>query len=536
VTASPAPLRVLLIDDSPQERFLARRELQSAFKEVEIVEVSDGAGFDRHLAAGEFDVVIVDYQLRWSTGRDVLEIVKSADPYRPVVMYTATATQEIAVEAMKAGLDDYVVKAPQHIVRLSAAVRAAVARAAGRRTADGERAAMLERERALRAEAESANRTKDEFLATVSHELRTPLTSVLGWARMLLSDQLNGPTRRKAVEAIVRNAEAQVRLVSDLLDMSNIERGKLRLDVRRIDVNDTVREAIETVRTAADARRVRLEVSFPSGPSLVSGDAVRLQQIVWNLLSNAVKFTDGGGSVRVTVERNTEAVILRVTDTGRGIEPAFLARLFERFTQADGSITRRHGGVGLGLAIVRHLVELHGGTVTADSDGVGRGATFVVQLPRVSRSGVSQDAPPEVQAARPEPSISGVTVLVVEDDADGRALMETMLRLRGAAVTAVDSVRAAETALEVARPDVVVSDIAMPDEDGYALLAALERTRPPGVHIPTIAVTALARHDDRQRALRAGYDVCLTKPLAAEELVRAVHGLATRRLNAPRGR
>ncbi|WP_437513826.1 hybrid sensor histidine kinase/response regulator [Sorangium sp. So ce1099] len=394
-----------------------------------------------------------------------------------------------------------------------------------RKRAEEERQRLLAAAQEARREAETASQLKDEFLATMSHELRTPLTAVLGWARMLRTGKLTENRREKALETVERNAQAQAQLVDDLLDISRIMAGKLRLDVQPIELVAVIDAALEVVRPAADAKGVRLEPVLDPGVGAVTGDAGRLQQVVWNLLSNAVKFTSRGGLVRIRLERADASAEIIVSDTGQGIDAAFLPYVFEQFRQAESGTTRKHGGLGLGLTIVKSLVEMHGGTAQALSDGEGRGATFIIRLPlavkpddadgrRRPALGVSPldtDRPPE---------LNGLNVLVVDDEDDTRELLVTMLEQCGARVTAVASTTEALLALKALRPDVLVSDIAMPGEDGYTLIRKV-RALPAksGGRTPAVALTAYARTEDRTRALRAGFNTHVPKPIEQAELL-----------------
>ena len=396
-----------------------------------------------------------------------------------------------------------------------------------------EQSRLWEAERGARASAETANRMKDEFLATISHELRTPLTAILGWAEVLRRGGAESPAQTsRAIDAIHRNARVQVQLVDDLLDVSRIITGKLRLDLRPVTLEPIVEGALEAVAPAATAKGVHLEPFAPAQATVLLGDPDRLQQVLWNLLSNAVKFTPSGGRVRVAVDAVGTSVRVRVMDTGKGIGPDFLPHVFERFRQASAGTTRHHGGIGLGLAIVRHLVELHGGTVAVESDGEGQGSTFAVELP-LDRSAATPTAAGEaaVDDAR-DPSahvLAGVRVLLVDDEPDARELLAVVLERFGASVTVVASARDALAALDRALPDVIVSDIAMPDEDGRALLRAV-RARPAasGGRVPALALSAYARGEDRAEALAAGFEEHLSKPVKIEVLVRALAALVDR--------
>jgi len=402
---------------------------------------------------------------------------------------------------------------------------------------------LLEFETRARAEAEEANRLKDEFLATLSHELRTPLTAVLGWAHMLREGRLDERTQAAAVETIERNARAQQQIVDDILDVSRIITGQLRLDPEPVDVRAVVEAAADTVRPAASARQIRLGLRFDPRPAPVSGDPRRLQQVVWNLLSNAVKFTPPGGEVRVRVEPEGRHLRLSVADTGHGIRADFLPHVFERFRQGDQSTTRAHGGLGLGLAIVRHLVELHGGTVSVESPGPGLGSTFTVELPlaevRAGNGGLRSDeteapsASPEQSAVRHSPSatLRGLRVLVVDDEPDALELVRVVLERGGADVTAVGSAAEAMRRLEESGHDVLLCDIGMPNEDGYGLVRRVRALGPErGGSTPAIALTAYAGESDRARALEAGFQLHVPKPVDPVRLVELVAGLA------PKGR
>lgn len=391
---------------------------------------------------------------------------------------------------------------------------------------------LLVREQEARASAEAANRAKDEFLSVLSHELRTPLNAMLGWSQLLCSQKLNESTRLRALEAIERNARGQANLIEDLLDISRIITGKLRLHVRPIELVPVIEAAIDTVRPAADAKQVRIQSVLDPAAGPVSGDSDRLQQVVWNLLSNAVKFTPKGGRVQVRLERVNSHIEIVVSDTGQGISAEFLPYIFERFKQADSTHTRSHGGLGLGLAIVRHLVELHGGSVQAQSPGEGQGTTIVVQLPLmvVVNTHESERVHPTVGsevAFDYAPTLSGLTILVVDDEADARELLVTVLQECGATVKTAASVTEAIAAIEQCQPDILVSDIGMPGEDGYSLIRRIRAMETHnGSKIPAVALTAYARVEDRTRALAAGFQMHIAKPVNPTELVAVIANLA----------
>ncbi|HEX4124531.1 MAG TPA: CHASE domain-containing protein [Tepidisphaeraceae bacterium] len=371
---------------------------------------------------------------------------------------------------------------------------------------------------AARQEAETANRTKDDFLATLSHELRTPLNAILGWAQLL---ELGGDPDelQHGLKTIERNARVQAQLVEDLLDLSRITSGKLRLDIKPIDPAAVVAAALDSVAPSADAKQITIDPQLDSHAGSIRGDADRLQQVIWNLLSNAIKFTPPGGNVTARLFRAGNSAVIEISDSGQGIEPEFLPHVFERLRQADSTSTRRHGGLGLGLAIVRHLVEAHGGTVEAKSAGAGRGATFRVALPLAHvEPPIHADgsAPP---AGQP---LAGVQILVVEDDSDARDLLVNILGRQGAQVTAVESADRAMNRLCERPPTVLISDICMPGEDGYAFLRRVRSLQSAVSRIPAVALSAMAGREDRQRAIDAGFQRHVAKPIRAAELTAVI--------------
>jgi signal transduction histidine kinase/ActR/RegA family two-component response regulator len=388
-----------------------------------------------------------------------------------------------------------------------------------------------EAERAARSEVERVSLMKDEFLATLSHELRTPLNAVLGWAEMLLGRAGDDSESRRGLETIARNARAQAQMIEDLLDMNRIVSGKLRLDVQRVDLAGVVESAIDSIRPSAEGKSIRLRAVLDPKAGPIVGDPHRLQQVVWNLLSNAIKFTPKQGKVDVVLQRINSHVEILITDSGIGIDPEFLPHMFERFRQADASTTRKYGGLGLGLSIVRQLVELHGGTVRAESTGKGNGATFVVALPLRAVRGNDREHPtartPILQQS--DIALANLKVLVVDDDADARQLLKVLLRDAQAEVATAASADEALGMLAALRPDVIVSDIGMPERDGYQFMRAV-RARPieDGGRTPAIALTAFARSEDRTRALLAGYQVHIAKPIEPHELIVTIASLTGR--------
>ena len=380
-----------------------------------------------------------------------------------------------------------------------------------------------------RAEAAEANRLKDEFLAVVSHELRTPLNAVLGWARLLGGGQLDPARTTDAIRTIERNAKSLARIIDDLFDISRIMGGNIRIDSQPVDLVAVIQGAMDEVHPGAHAKGLRLTFTCRVVPDPTGGDSIRLQQIVSNLLSNAIKFTPVGGQVGVTLTSADSHAEIRVADTGQGIDAKFLPHIFERFSQADPSTTRRQGGLGLGLAIVRALVERHGGSVQAESPGPGLGATFTVRLPVLSArdAGAAQRRALETRTAGPAPvRLDGIRVLLVEDDEDSRQVLAMILELAGAHVTSAGCVRDALAAFDAARPNVLVSDIGMPDEDGFSLIRRVRaREGEAGGRTPAIALTGYVHPEDRARLLAAGFQTHLRKPVEPEELVATVAAL-----------
>lgn len=448
-----------------------------------------------------------------------------------------------AEEALRTAHDEMEMRVRERTSELTRANTELQSEISERKRAEQERAEMLTREQAARKQAEEANRLKDEFLATVSHELRTPITAIVGWIHLLRGGLLDEADSVRALETIERNARSQTQLINDLLDISRVISGKLRLEIRQIEIAHVIEAAVEAVRPAAAAKKIELQTALNPEVNLVRADPDRLQQVVWNLLSNAIKFTPQGGRVLVQLRRAGSDAQIVVRDTGEGINPEFLPFVFDRFRQADGSTTREHGGLGLGLAIVRHLIELHGGTVMADSQGPGQGATFTVKLPLIlstqadmgRRSSESRAEDKQSASRNPQSAIlAGLRVLIVEDELDTREFFAMALRQYGAEVMAVASASKALDALRQLKMDVLVSDIQMPEMDGYELIGKVRALESEEVRrIPAIALTAHARIEDRMRSLLAGYQAHLSKPVELTELVAMVAALAG--LTAPQG-
>ena len=400
-----------------------------------------------------------------------------------------------------------------------------------------ERRKALKREKEARLEAETANRLKDEFLSTLSHELRTPLTAIIGWSKLLIDGDVAPDKQPKALATIARNARFQAQLIDDLLEVSRIITGKLRLEFNPCELRPVIEAVVESFRPTAEAKAVGLDLWLEPDVALIYGDVDRLRQVIWNLLSNAVKFTPRNGSVQVKLQRTESHVVIAVSDSGVGIKSDFLPHIFERFSQADGSTTREHGGLGLGLAIVRHLVELHGGTVRAESAGEGLGSTFIVSLPLIAASDTQVEAPKfqselvvaDARRIAHSPSLDGLRLLVVDDEPDFRELVTLMLGQYGAVVKAAASAAEGLAYIENWKPDVLVADIGMSGEDGYGLIQKVRAlSSESGGNTPALALTAYTRPEDRLHALSAGYQIHLAKPITGPELAAAIANLAGR--------
>ncbi|HWM94649.1 MAG TPA: ATP-binding protein [Thermoanaerobaculia bacterium] len=399
---------------------------------------------------------------------------------------------------------------------------------------------LLRREQEARAEAESASRAKDEFLGLLSHELRTPLNAILGWTKLLSTGRLEPDAVARAIETIERNSRLQARLIEDMLDLSRIVSGKLRLDAQPVDLTTVINAAVDTSRPAADAKDIRIQLVLDFGAGMVLGDPVRLQQVIWNLLSNAIKFTPKHGRVQVQLLRINSHLEILVSDSGPGIDEEFLPYVFDRFRQADSTPSKKHGGLGLGLSIVRHIVELHGGTVEAGNQSDGTGAVFSVKLPVLVVRKVAETQPRQTERVHPAvsgpvpfdspPALHGLKVLAVDDEADARQLLAAVLQQCGAEVRTCSSAAEALAALEEYRPDILVSDIGMPEEDGYALIRKVRSLEAEsGGRIPAVALTAYARLEDRLQAFSAGYNMHVPKPVEPAELAVVIASLTNRR-------
>jgi signal transduction histidine kinase len=522
--------RLLVVDDEENLRITTSAILENEGYVVDTAASGDEAiGL---LANCDYDLVLTDLHMEHGEGLTVLNEIRRHAPLTISVVLTGFASVESAIAALQEGAYDYLVK-PCDIETMKHTIRRGVEHrrlmlAEQKARADLEQLNLdLERriiERTaeltrLNAELAEANRAKDVFLATLSHELRTPLTPVVGWIKLLRSGNLDTKSVAQALDAIERNAWLQARLIDDLLDTSRIATGKLQFEPRPVDLNVAVKAALETVRALAASRNIELSIKQSASTLVVMGEPVRLQQIAWNLLSNAIKFTDPGGKVAITTEADGIETRLIVTDTGVGITPDFLPHVFDRFRQADGSTSRRHGGLGLGLAIADALAKMHGGSLEAQSDGVGRGSSFTFRLGLVETEPV--DANTVEQKSR---SLKNLDVLIVEDSEDTLTLLSAMFAREGARVATATSASEALARASSSPPNLVISDIGMPDIDGYEFLQQLKAM--PGMNgVPAIAISGYASDDDRQRALSVGYLALVPKPIDIDGLFDLIHDL-----------
>jgi CheY-like chemotaxis protein len=405
--------------------------------------------------------------------------------------------------------------------------------ASERREAERHKQAVLSREQEARREAESLSRSKDEFVATVSHELRTPLNAIFGWVRLLRSGSLNETQSAHALEVVERNTRSQAQLIEDLLDMSRVVTGHLRLDVRRVELPSVIHAAVDAVRPACEAKELTVGLDLDASVGPISGDPDRLQQIVWNLLTNSVKFTEKGGRIDISLKAEGSDAVLRVKDTGIGMSAELLPHVFERFKQGASSASRAHSGLGIGLALVLHLAEMHGGTVVAHSEGEGKGSSFTLRFPMLgTRAVVDKPTLGSVDAVASDGKtlLANLNILVIDDDQDARDLISTTLRQAGAAVVAAASVEEALAQARATTPQAIVSDIGLPGSTGYDLIREIRR-RPETAGIPAIALTAFGRVEDREKALAAGFQFHITKPVEPQHLVRLLAQLVNARSN-----
>jgi signal transduction histidine kinase len=518
---------VWVIDDSPVEAEVVSRLLST---QHDVQTFSDAPRVLELLASGTRpDVIVLDWHMPEVSGLELCRFIRQRyDPASfPILILTATGGPADIVDGLRAGANDFVVKAADSEELRARMLTLVRVRALYERVRRAELAAQRARQ-----SAEDANRAKDAFMATVSHELRTPLNSILGWAHLLKVNPPDEATLRRGLETIERNAKIQVQLIEDILDTARVMSGKLHVELEPVDFAEVVRAAVESQKPAADAKGVRLECSFRASHSTVNGDADRLQQAVWNLISNATKFTPEGGFIRVELTSAPSEVELSVTDSGKGITADFLPHVFDRFRQQDSTATQRVSGLGLGLALVRHLVLAHGGEVTAHSDGDGKGASFRIRLPleksRVARRSENEYLTPLPPVSSREMSIgklANMRVLVVEDDEDARDLLVATLSQEGAHVVSAGSVHEALAKLDVARPDVLLSDIGLPGADGFELIRRVRERHAPE-SLPAIAFTAYSQAEDRAQARKAGFQAHVSKPASPAEVVRLVSEVA----------
>ncbi len=502
------PLRLLLIDDNPHDRDLATRALSRHFGSVDIVLARDAHEFERAVTDAEFDAAIIDHELRWITGIEALRRIRRSRPDCPVLMFTGSGSTEVAVAAMKEGLDDYVTKTPKHYGRLPYALESCLER----------RAAVSERKRAEEA-LRLADQRKDAFLATLAHELRNPLAPIR-YATRLLEPGVPPQMADDARKMIDRQLAQMARLLDDLLDVSRVTRGVLEIRREQLDLRDIIESAIASARPLAAAANQELAVSMAAEPLCMSGDAVRLAQILGNLLHNAIKYTPAGGHIRVAASADSEGVIVSVKDDGVGIASEALQTIFELFVQLDAPGTRSAGGLGIGLSLAQDLVRLHGGRIEVRSDGPGRGSEFVVRLPRATEPAALTGpvaAPEKIRAL----GACGVRVLVVDDNVDAATSLSYVLALAGYhTAVAHDGKQALEVA-ETLRPAIVLLDIGLPQMSGHDVARRL-RAAPWGRELRLIAVTGWGHESDRAKSLEAGFDAHLTKPIDPQMLLQHI--------------
>ena len=556
--------RVLIVDDLPEKLLVYRTVLEEL--DAELLVARSGTEALKSILNEDFAVILLDVNMPDMDGLETASLIRR---YRrtertPIIFITAYADEMQTSRGYELGAVDYILTPINpHVLRSKVRVFIDLYRAHAelasshqalehrvgertrelrrsnerlqaeieeRRRIESEREVLFKREQVLRAEAEELSRLKDEFLATMSHELRTPLNAIFGWITLLRTGRLDAPTEERALETIERNARAQKRLIEDLLDVSRIVTGKVTLELGMVDPRRIIESSVETMMPAAQAKGIALVPLLDAGVGSLRGDPARLQQIVCNLLSNAIKFTPLGGRAEVVLARRGAEAEISVRDTGQGIKSEFLPFVFDRFRQEDGSISRRHGGLGLGLAIVRHLIELHGGTISAASDGEGMGSTFTLRLPIRHAAAAGQTAEPRTPgsaaAAGGTAPLDGVHVLVVDDDAGAREVIAQILESLGARVSLAASGSVALTLLFERKPHVLVADLGMPEMDGFALIEQVRALDPNlGGRIPAVAVTAYATMQDRLRALHAGYQNHIAKPVEAEELAAVISSL-----------
>lgn len=554
-------LQVLLVEDSPADALLVEVALEETVPPVSLVHATRLNDAIDVLTQQEFDIVFLDLGLPDSQGLGSFERIHTVAPQVPIIALTGLSDEKMAIDALQSGASDYLIKGQSGSALLERSMRYAIER----KKTENQRIELI-RAQTAQQEAEAANTAKDEFLATLSHELRTPLNAILGWASLLRTQEMDKETQQKAYDTIERSARIQAQLIDDLLDVSRIITGKLSLQQDPLDLSEIARNTLDNLHPQLVASDLQLDHDLQLN-CWVRGDAVRLQQIIWNLLTNAVKFTPAQGTISVQVRRDEAAqeIVFLVRDSGQGIDAMFLPHVFDRFRQADGSTTRRHGGLGLGLSIVRHLAESHGGRVSAHSDGAGTGSTFQLILPALandsdcthaphsttlaanansySATAVSASANPTSETSTNEtfPDVRSVTgtnrqtlllgfkVLAIDDQADARAIIYSALKACGAQVKTAASAYEALQLVQSWQPDIMVSDVGMPDMDGYELMRRVRELAPEnGGAVPSIALTGYSRAEERERALAAGFQTFLSKPIDTQLLTQTIADLLKR--------
>ena len=538
------PLQVLLVEDNPTDALLVEVALEETVPPSMLTHATHLAAAIERLQQQSFDIVFLDLGLPDSQGLSSFERIHAIAPQVPVIALTGLSDEKTAIEALQSGASDYLIKGQSGSALLERSMRYAIER----KKTENQRIELI-RAQTAQQEAEAANAAKDEFLATLSHELRTPLNAILGWASLLRTQEMDRETRNKAYDTIERSARAQAQLIDDLLDVSRIITGKLSLQQNPIDLSEVAHNTLDNLHPQLVAGKLQLERDLQP-ECMVCGDAVRLQQIIWNLLTNAVKFTPENGTIWVQVQRDetTNEIVFSVRDSGQGIDTSFLPHVFDRFRQADGSTTRRHGGLGLGLSIVRHLAEIHHGRVSAHSDGAGCGATFQLFLPVLedqnrsecaisstrsasnpSNQNIAEHRANREQVRSRQTLLLGCKVLGIDDQSDAHVIVRSALSACGAQIKMAASAHEAMQLVQSWLPDIIVSDVGMPDMDGYELMRRIRQLPPEnGGLIPSIALTGYSRAEERERALAAGFQTFLSKPIDTQLLAQTIADLLKR--------
>jgi signal transduction histidine kinase len=538
------PLRLLILEDNPSDAALMLHALRAAGYDPIPQRVDTETDFRRHLEVPP-DIVLSDFSMPGFDALRALDIMREVQLNIPMIIVSVTIGEERAVQIMQRGAADYIVK--DRLGRLGQAVTQALEQ---RRLRISERQAELAlresevlsrrvqeaqlRDQEARKQAEHDNQVKDEFFATLSHELRTPLTSMLGWCRLLLTGDLDEETRRKGLTVIDRNVKLQCKLVEEILDISRIITGKLLLDIISLDVNRVVDAAIEVTKPIAEKKKIQIEHSFSDHPVMIAGDPHRLEQVFSNLLTNAIKFTPSGGQIRIAVIESATEVDITIADSGIGISPEFLPQVFDRYSQANSSCIRDHGGLGIGLSLVKHLSELHGGHVRVESSGEGLGACFTVSLP-ISRKLVAKTShiQPALERRGQVTPLYGAKLLICDDEPDILELLACVFQREGALVMTANSVRESVSRYKNAKPDIILSGFGLPFNDGCSLIREIRILElNSGAFTPAIALNALARDEDRARSLQAGFQTHIPKPIDPVELVAAVAELLEKKPGA----